>query len=354
MRGKPAIGLLFTILFLLVEIDVSAKTISINFNATGRELLPTEVAGVVPIGDWNNIAAGAPDAEVSYLDLIVNDNGIPSGSGVNMAIEFDDLSPNANGTVVNEGQPLSTPDRKMMEGYADVLGPLSSNETDGTYLAFTNLNSFGAFDLYFYSAGAVGPPYDDRVARYSFYDGADENAPPIVVRYGRNAKNSFNVPNDAFVEITDDGTAEGSTAGNYFIVRNLNPSSGSLYIAATAIHPLGRPARGAINGLQLVSIDAAGPTGDYNGNGVVDAADYTLWRNTFGQAATPSGSGADGDGSGTIDDADYGFWKARFGNDVPGSGAGSSLAIPEPSSLSLLLVLAGIAMCPRRNWQRDT
>ena len=65
-----------------------------------------------------------------------------------------------------------------------MLGPLSSNETDGTYLTFTNLNEFGPFDLYFYSAGALGPPFADRVARYTFYNGTDESAPVIVTRFG--------------------------------------------------------------------------------------------------------------------------------------------------------------------------
>ena len=137
--------------------------------------------------------------------------------------------------------------------------------------------------------------------------------------------NSFE--NDVFIEITDNGTPEGSTAGNYFVVRNLNPSSGSLYIAATAINPFGLPARGAINGLQLVSVSATGPTGDYNGNGVVDAADYVVWRNASGQGATPPGSGADGNANGTIDSGDYNFWKSKFGNTVPGAASGSSFAV---------------------------
>ena len=65
-----------------------------------------------------------------------------------------------------------------------------------------------------------------------------------------------------------------------------------------------------------------GPTGDYNVNGVVDAADYTVWRNTLGQDVA-AGTGADGDQSGKIDAGDYTFWKTNFGNNVPGSGAGS-------------------------------
>jgi len=76
-------------------------------------------------------------------------------------------------------------------------------------------------------------------------------------------------------------------------------------------------------------------TGDYNHNGVVDAADYVVWRKTLNQSAVPAGSGADGDESGMIDDGDYTFWRMHFGEDVsPGSG---SHAVPEPAAGVLLL-----------------
>lgn len=52
--------------------------------------------------------------------------------------------------------------------------------------------------------------------------------------------------------------------------------------------------------------------GDYNRNGVVDAADFTVWRDTNGQTVTP-GSGADGNGDGTIDASDYLVWINNFG-----------------------------------------
>jgi hypothetical protein len=82
------------------------------------------------------------------------------------------------------------------------------------------------------------------------------------------------------------------------------------------------------------------PTGDYNGDHVVDAADYAIWRHTFGQTVT-AGSGADGNGNGTIDNADFDFWKARFGNSA--SGAAASAAVPEPSVIYLALMAASAA-----------
>ena len=78
-------------------------------------------------------------------------------------------------------------------------------------------------------------------------------------------------------------------------------------------------------------------TGDYNGNGVVDAADYVLWRKSLGQSG--AGLAADGNGNGVVDAPDYDFWRARFGNVVaPGAGVGEiAAAVPEPATAMLLL-----------------
>jgi hypothetical protein len=78
------------------------------------------------------------------------------------------------------------------------------------------------------------------------------------------------------------------------------------------------------------------PTGDYNGNNIVDAADYVVWRNTFGQNVD-EGTGADGDRSGMIDQGDHNFWRMQFGRVVSGSAFGSGAAVPEPATIGILL-----------------
>jgi hypothetical protein len=81
--------------------------------------------------------------------------------------------------------------------------------------------------------------------------------------------------------------------------------------------------------------------GDYNRNGIVDMADYVLWRNTRLTAVT-AGTGADGNNNGLIDDNDFAIWRSNFGNvrgTISGSGSASLLpgGVPEPASGFLLL-----------------
>lgn len=73
---------------------------------------------------------------------------------------------------------------------------------------------------------------------------------------------------------------------------------------------------------------------DYNGNGIVDAADYTVWRDSLGQSV-PAGTGADGDRNGTIGQGDYDLWKQRFGS-TAAVGAVQGAEVPELNSIALL------------------
>ena len=66
--------------------------------------------------------------------------------------------------------------------------------------------------------------------------------------------------------------------------------------------------------------------GDYNFNGVVDAGDYTVWRDTLGSTTDLRADGSSamtpGAPDGVVDEFDYAWWKANFGN-VLEQGAGS-------------------------------
>lgn len=88
------------------------------------------------------------------------------------------------------------------------------------------------------------------------------------------------------------------------------------------------------------------PTGDYNGDGVVDAVDYTVWRNNLGDE-TEDDINNSGDGENGVDPADYDVWKQNYGDTVPGAGSGG-LAIPEPATIALLAIATALATLRRR------
>jgi hypothetical protein len=85
--------------------------------------------------------------------------------------------------------------------------------------------------------------------------------------------------------------------------------------------------------------------GDYNGNGAVDAADYTVWRDHQGQSF--SLQNRDPANTGPIGIADYTSWKTNFGNHA-GSGAAATAEVPEPASLCLLFSGVLMLCCRRR------
>lgn len=96
----------------------------------------------------------------------------------------------------------------------------------------------------------------------------------------------------------------------------------------------------------IVSDAVAAPSifGDYNGDGLTDAADYGVWQSTFG-ATVRVGDGADGNLNGVIDAGDYTFWRDRF---VVAGAAGLAAAVPEPAALALLLTAASLGRRGRR------
>jgi hypothetical protein len=93
------------------------------------------------------------------------------------------------------------------------------------------------------------------------------------------------------------------------------------------------------------------PLGDFNADGNVDAADYTVWRDNLG-ALDETAINYNGDGGG-IAPSDYQIWKSHFGAVYGGAGSGLAVAstIPEPTGLILTAAVLAIMLpnCrPRR------
>src|SRR5690606_26407166 len=86
--------------------------------------------------------------------------------------------------------------------------------------------------------------------------------------------------------------------------------------------------------------------GDFNDDGQVDAADYTVWRNSFGEELDPL-TRADADGDGVVTALDYLVWKAHYGRHT-GEGALLAHQVPEPGALAVAVAMVSLAALSRR------
>jgi cytochrome c peroxidase len=96
--------------------------------------------------------------------------------------------------------------------------------------------------------------------------------------------------------------------------------------------------------------------GDYNGDGVVDSADYVVWRKNFGDTTSLI---ADGNNDHHVDNLDYDVWRHNLGktwqNLTPGSGAGiAGSAVPEPSAAALAMLATFLTLARRRRGRRGS
>lgn len=151
--------------------------------------------------------------------------------------------------------------------------------------------------------------------------------------------------------------AEASLSGSHTLNAGASLSLGALYNPSIHVDDLNFTIRRA-TGAQFRTYDQivtyigtppAGVNGDYNNNGVVDAADYVIWRDHMNQSFQLQNEG--GISPGVVDQADYSFWRSRFGaTSGSGSGLAGSTAVPEPSAVVLAcLGLMAIAFSGRRS-----
>jgi len=125
----------------------------------------------------------------------------------------------------------------------------------------------------------------------------------LIDGFNPSAGNSF--------DILDWGNLSGT-----FSTLNLPTLSANLMWNASQLYAAG-----------VLSVNLAG---DYNGNGIVDAADYAIWRKGLGTTYTQN---------------DYNVWRAHFGQ-TSGSGAAlgefATRPVPEPGAFALLLAVSAM------------
>lgn len=136
--------------------------------------------------------------------------------------------------------------------------------------------------------------------------------------------------------LDDDGVDEivaASDGGLIFVYANTGIVSSPYNLAG--VFNTGQPLV-ALAALDISGSVATGLPGDFNDDGTVDAADYTVWADNRGSTFDLGGNGDETGGSaGVVDVADYFLWKASFGDTAAGS---ATATVPEPTSLLVTFV----------------
>ena len=181
---------------------------------------------------------------------------------------------------------------RIGDGFADPFGGLSGHDPDWYRLRIVALNS-------------QSQPLGEVPFYLADYRLADDALDYIVDQWTTLDLQSLAVPDVAFLQLRVDSSDVGQFGMN-------------------------TPAYVAIDNLRL----AMPLAGDFNRDGAVDAADYTVWRDTFGQSVAP-GSGADADRDAMVTSDDYAIWRSQFGNSAAAASSAVG-AVPELSGVTYL------------------
>ena len=107
-----------------------------------------------------------------------------------------------------------------------------------------------------------------------------------------------------------------------------------------------------INTYKVDAFAAVAPYADFNLDGVIDGADFSIWRANMGMETAASFEQGDANGDGIVDGADYVIWRHTLGSATSlgafaSSGIGES-GVPEPTTIVMLLIAVAMTCLLRR------
>jgi hypothetical protein len=142
----------------------------------------------------------------------------------------------------------------------------------------------------------------------------------------------------------------GSLPAQVYLAVGVYPTANGGALVTSQQVPASVIANGSIEAVEYFLLQLVVTPGDFDRNGVVDEADYGVWRSTFGSAGDLR---ADGNGDGKVDTADYVVWRNNLGASASGAylltrvDQPNIVAVPEPATF-VLVWIAAILFWPRR------
>lgn len=334
--------------FGVINFDTGTFGISTSLQLVGQTTtannIATGVSGTFTLGGPNPDSAATGVLNVNGQFLMVNRLSTTSTTPMNATLNINGGTANINtpiSIVDNSPAAARTPVINLQGGVLDMKGnsigdatlPITLNAISGTLQNLDELNGGGALTKM--GPGAL------TLAGANSYSGS------TIVQAGQLNVNGAFLSDTAMVQVDSGALMNLNFVGQDIV------SSLVLEGVTVANGTWGSPTSAAVNksalflGSGILNVGAAPAIliGDYDGNGVVDARDYIVWREAVVAGQTTL-TNRDPSNMGVVGPADFNSWKGNFGKTGPGSGGGTVLvgAVPEPATAAMLLVaLAGVA-----------
>ena len=246
LHAGRALGLLVGVLVGLAASASAQTLIGLDFvggqaGATTTSMATTESAGVVAQTNWNNLTSNSGTAST-----ITNSSGT-TVSGVSATYS-------STNTWADPGVSNTAGNLRMMRGYLDINTAGAS-----TTVSVSGLSNLGYYDVYVYTAGDG----NNRTGQFTI-----GNQTQWV-----NDNATFSGSFIRGTGMTNPGSYQNATAGNYMVFSDLTGNSVSL--TATGAYAADGTLRAPVNGIQIVQL----PTSYWDLNGA-----------TAGARATPTGT----------------------------------------------------------------
>jgi len=301
-------------IFAFSETSVSASDSIPSGSAFAQSASMAQAMSLTPVG--NAIFLPTVDTTISSTELATASGGLEARSGL---MELDAIA-QASSLFELEG----TPTTGFLRGGIYLVGIVQESKT-GDSNAFgdssinARINSYGVSALYSSFTGLWT---------------VNVNLPGVPLEYttsGMNDYFEFTIPITlpAMVEIRAESIANGGAVafgqgGQAQVQINLSASAWAVF-TPTETPP---------------------PEGDFDGDLDVDGADFLAFQRGFGTNMGATLSQGDADQDGIVGASDLALWASNFGTTSIPSGP-ATLAVPEPTALQMLGVIATLLVCNR-------